>query len=165
MINLVVKVVFITLYLSALDFWYSLAWNFEFDELDFFPCLNWIFTACVACKNPVQTRKKNHVHQTWNFKLNNVKNQVQIDRVTVWKRKDCNLYTYVLTIMHSVTDKEKYEWKPDLIHTNNIKNDFKVNQRDCVWIHLFLYDWINLKKNESQAIPCFLVSRKLTWIF
>ena len=44
--------------LSALDFWHSLVWNFEFDELDFFPSLNWIFTACVVYKNPVQTRKK-----------------------------------------------------------------------------------------------------------
>ena len=40
-------------YLSALDFWHSPVWNFKFDELDFFPSLNWIFTACVACKNPV----------------------------------------------------------------------------------------------------------------
>ena len=31
-------------------------------------------------KNPVQTRKKNLVDQTRNFKLENVKNQVQIDR-------------------------------------------------------------------------------------
>ena len=44
----------------SLDFRHSgpLVWNFEFDEVDFFPSLNWIFTACVACKNPVQTRKK-----------------------------------------------------------------------------------------------------------
>ena len=46
-----------TPYLSALDFWNSLVWNFEFDEL--------IFTASVACKNPAQTSKKNPVHQTW----------------------------------------------------------------------------------------------------
>ena len=47
----------IYLYLTF-HFWHSLIWNFEFDELDFFPSLNWIFTACVACKNPVQTLKK-----------------------------------------------------------------------------------------------------------
>ena len=68
----------------SLDFRHSgpLVWNFEFDEVDFFPSLNWIFTACVACKNSVQTRKKNQVHQTWNFKLENAnaKSQVQIDR-------------------------------------------------------------------------------------
>ena len=49
-------------YLSALDFWHSLAWNFEFDELDFFYTLNWIFAAWVACKNSVQTR--NLIFQT-----------------------------------------------------------------------------------------------------
>ena len=48
--------------LSALDFWHSLAWNFEFDELDFFYTLNWIFAAWVACKNSVQTR--NLIFQT-----------------------------------------------------------------------------------------------------
>ena len=47
-----------TSYLSALDFWHSPVWNFKFDELDFFPILNWMFTACVTCKNPVQTRKR-----------------------------------------------------------------------------------------------------------
>ena len=36
--------------------------------MDFFPILNWIFTAC-----SVQTRK-NSVHKTRNFKLGNVKN-------------------------------------------------------------------------------------------
>ena len=45
-------------YLSALDFWQSLVWNSEFDELNSFPNLNWIFTACVVCKNPVQTKRK-----------------------------------------------------------------------------------------------------------
>ena len=54
--------------------------KFRVDELDFSPSLNWIFTAFVACKNPVQTRKKNPVHQTRNFKLKNIKNQVQILR-------------------------------------------------------------------------------------
>ena len=39
-----------TPYLSALDFWNSLVWHFEFDEPT--SSLNWIFTACVAWKNP-----------------------------------------------------------------------------------------------------------------
>ena len=47
-----------TFYLSALDFWRSPVWNFEFDELDFFPSLNWIFAGYTGSKNPVQTRKK-----------------------------------------------------------------------------------------------------------
>ena len=68
----------LTPYLSALDFWHSIVWNFEFDELDFFPSLNCIFIACVACKNPVQTRKKssssNLIFQTGE------KNQMQINR-------------------------------------------------------------------------------------
>jgi hypothetical protein len=42
--------------------------------------LNWIFTACVACKKSSSNLEKNPVHQTQNFKLENVKNQVQIDR-------------------------------------------------------------------------------------
>ena len=45
-------------YLSALDFLNFPVWNFKFVELDFFPSLNWIYTACVTCKNPVQTKKK-----------------------------------------------------------------------------------------------------------
>ena len=32
-------------YLSALYFWHSLVWNFQFDKLNFFPSLNLIFTA------------------------------------------------------------------------------------------------------------------------
>ena len=35
--------------------------------------MNCIFTACVACKNSIQTRKKNPVHQTRYFKLENIK--------------------------------------------------------------------------------------------
>jgi hypothetical protein len=42
--------------------------------------LNWIFADYTGNKNPVQTRKKNPVHQTQNFKQEIVKNQVQIDR-------------------------------------------------------------------------------------
>ena len=45
-------------YLSALDFWHSPVWNFKFDELDFFPSLNWIFSGYTGSKNRVQTRKK-----------------------------------------------------------------------------------------------------------
>ena len=37
-------------YLSALDFWNSPVWNIMFDELDFFPSLNWNFLPAVACK-------------------------------------------------------------------------------------------------------------------
>ena len=66
----------------------SLLWNFKFDQPDFFPSLNWIFTACVAFKNPVQTKKKIKVYQTGYFKLENVKNQVQIDRRKIWNREN-----------------------------------------------------------------------------
>ena len=52
------SIVYLAPYLSELDFSNFPAWNFQFDELIFFPSLNWIFTACVAFKNPVQTRKK-----------------------------------------------------------------------------------------------------------
>ena len=45
-------------YLAALDFWHSPVWNFKFDELDFFPSLNWILAGYTSSKNPVQTRKK-----------------------------------------------------------------------------------------------------------
>ena len=53
-------------YLSALNFCNSPVWNIDFDELDFFSILNWIFLPAVACKNPV--------HQTEYFKLENFKN-------------------------------------------------------------------------------------------
>ena len=71
-------------YLSAFDFWHSPVWNFKFDELDFFPSLNWIFTACLACMNLVQTRKKKSVHQTGYLKLDHVRNHVQIFRRSIW---------------------------------------------------------------------------------
>ena len=45
-------------YLSELDFSNSPVWNFQFDELDFFPSLNWIFVGYTGSKNPVQTGKK-----------------------------------------------------------------------------------------------------------
>ena len=38
-----------SLYPSALDFCNSPVWNIQFDELDFFPSLNWIFLPAVAC--------------------------------------------------------------------------------------------------------------------
>ena len=75
MICIIKRWIIQTPYLSALNFWHSLAWNFKFDELDFFPSLNWIFAGYSDSKNPI--------HQTWYFKLENVKNQVQIDRGTV----------------------------------------------------------------------------------
>ena len=57
-------------YLSELNFWNLLFMNLIF-ELDFLLISNLIFTACVACKNPVRNRQK--------IKL---KNQVQIDKAT-----------------------------------------------------------------------------------
>ena len=45
--------------LSAHDFWHSLVWNIEFDNVDFFPSLNWFLEATyTGSKNPVQIRKK-----------------------------------------------------------------------------------------------------------
>ena len=41
--------------------------------------MKWIFVGYTGSKNPVQTMKKDPVHQTRNFKLDNIKNQVQID--------------------------------------------------------------------------------------
>ena len=60
----------------------SILWNIKFDELDFFPIL--IFAGYKGSKNPVQTGEKNPFHLTWNFKLENVKNQVPIDRGIMW---------------------------------------------------------------------------------
>ena len=45
-------------YLSALDFCNSSVSNIQFDELDFFPSLNWIFLPAVACKIQVWNRLK-----------------------------------------------------------------------------------------------------------
>ena len=39
-----------------------------------------IYSLAVACKIHVWNRLKNTVHQTWYFKLENCKNQVEIDR-------------------------------------------------------------------------------------
>ena len=43
----------LTSYFSALDFWHTPVWNFEFDELNFFPSLNWIFASYTGIKSPV----------------------------------------------------------------------------------------------------------------
>ena len=45
-------------YVSALGFWNSPVSNIKFDELDFFPSLNWIFLPAVACKIQVWNRLK-----------------------------------------------------------------------------------------------------------
>ena len=45
--------------------------------------MNWIVAGYTGSKNPIQTGKKNPVQQTRNFKLENVKNQVQIDRGSI----------------------------------------------------------------------------------
>ena len=62
----------LTPYLSALDFCHSLVLNYKFDELDFY-CL------CNLQKSS-SNLEKNLVHQTRDFKLENIKNQVQIDK-------------------------------------------------------------------------------------
>ena len=69
-----------TSYISALDFWHSLVWNFEFHELDFLsPVWTWFLQATQAVKIQFKLGKKT-VQQTQNFKLENVQNQVQRDR-------------------------------------------------------------------------------------
>ena len=62
-------------YLSALDFWHSPVWNFKFDELDFFPSLNWIFAGYTGSKNPVQTGKKIQFIklEIWNWRMSKIK--------------------------------------------------------------------------------------------
>ena len=68
-------------YLSALDFCNFPVLNIKFDELDFVPSMIWIFLPAVACKIQVwNTYTKDQVHQNRYFKLENCKNQVQIDR-------------------------------------------------------------------------------------
>ena len=62
----------------------------------FFSSSNWIFAGYTGSKNPVQTRKKNPVHQTWNFKLENFKNEMQIDR-RIGER------THIALIYHAFT--------------------------------------------------------------
>ena len=68
-----------TPYLSALDFCNSPVLNIQFDELDLLSISNLNFTDYSRQKNSVQTGKKNPVHQTQYFRLENCKNQVQID--------------------------------------------------------------------------------------
>jgi hypothetical protein len=53
---------------------------FDIIEFEVSSLMNWICAGYTGSKNPVLTRKKNPVYQTGNFKLENVKNQVQIDR-------------------------------------------------------------------------------------
>ena len=120
---------------TTFDFWNSPVLNFKFDELDLFPSLNWIFTGCVACKNPLQTRKKfqttldfigkNPVYQTQNFKLENVKNQVQINcrygqlllrmasLIFISKGKSCNAsdQIYDILMMEKWNPKWNLIWK------------------------------------------------------
>ena len=55
---------------------YRVWWN------GFFPSLNWIFLPAVACK--ILKLTKNPVHKTQYFKLENCKNQVQINRGRIW---------------------------------------------------------------------------------
>ena len=65
-----------TSYLSALDFWNFPLWNMEFDELDFFLVWTWVSQAAAGRKIEFKlSRKKNET-----IKLENFKNQVQIDR-------------------------------------------------------------------------------------
>ena len=45
-------------YLSALDFCNFPVWNIEFDELDCFPRLNWIFLPALVCEIQVWNRLK-----------------------------------------------------------------------------------------------------------
>ena len=64
-------------HLSALDFCNSPVWNMEFDELDFYSISNLNFT---GIKIQFKLRKQNPVSQTRYFKLENCKNQLQLDR-------------------------------------------------------------------------------------
>ena len=66
-------------YLSALDLWHSLVWNIEFDELEFFLVWTGFLKATQAVKIQFKQLDKIPIHQTLNFKLENVKIQVQID--------------------------------------------------------------------------------------
>ena len=56
-------------------------WFFTFSSLKYRVWWTGFLQATYSgSKNSVQTRKKNPVHQTRNFKLENVKNQLQIDK-------------------------------------------------------------------------------------
>ena len=66
--------------------------------------MNWIFTFWVAWKNSVKTRKKNPVCLTRNFKLENVKNQVQIHRgIKFWLVQRCILEIEIRNFMKTLT--------------------------------------------------------------
>ena len=69
-------------YLSALDFCNSPVWNIEFDELFFSLFQTWILQ---QAEKSSSNWEKISVHQTWYFKQENCKNQVQIDRKYVSK--------------------------------------------------------------------------------
>ena len=58
---------------SLNPYWFALEfWNIEFDELDFLSISNYIFPACLACKNQVQARKKSSSSE---FVTLNISNQ------------------------------------------------------------------------------------------
>ena len=63
-------------YLSAHVFCNSPIWNVKFDELDFFPSLNWIFLPAVACKIQVWNKLNIKFIKVNILKLENCKNQV-----------------------------------------------------------------------------------------
>ena len=65
--------------LSALDFWLFLVWISSLIDRIFFLLWTGFLQATQAVKIQFKLGK-NPVHQTWNFKLENVKNQVQIYR-------------------------------------------------------------------------------------
>ena len=54
----------LTLYLSVSDFWHSQGWNFEFDELDFFPSLN-VQAGKIQYKLGKKSSLSNWKVQTW----------------------------------------------------------------------------------------------------
>ena len=82
-------------YISALEFFNSPVWNIQFDELDFFPSLNWIFLPAVACKIQVWNRIKIQFIKLDISNWRIVKNQVQIDR-----RYGLNTFHTILVNIH-----------------------------------------------------------------
>ena len=65
---------------------FTFFWNFEFDELDF--CRLHTELATQAVKIQFKLEKKNPIHQTWKFKLENLENQAQKDeKITI---KSCS---------------------------------------------------------------------------
>ena len=53
------------IYLSALDFCNSPVWNIDFDEVEFFPSLHWIFLLSVACKIQWRHESKKSENLGW----------------------------------------------------------------------------------------------------